>query len=111
MLHIPEHTKCTNCGECCGPIMGELHEVKRIKEYFNNLPEEYKEQLKNQKREPLDCQFRDHDNKKCAVYKVRPIICRLMGVTEGMKCPNGNTTEIDGHQFMGKTCIMMPPMY
>ena len=27
--------------------------------------------------------------KKCRVYEVRPAICRLYGVAEGMECPHG----------------------
>lgn len=32
-------------------------------------------------------------DKKCAVYKNRPLICRLYGVTEGLLCPHGCKPE------------------
>ena len=46
------------------------------------------------------CPFRDEKNKKCMIYDVRPIICKLFGVTKGMKCKNGNSCNIDGHKHI-----------
>lgn len=32
---------------------------------------------------------------KCAIYSVRPMVCRLFGVAKGMTCSHGNSAEID----------------
>lgn len=34
-----------------------------------------------------------------ARYPVRPMICRLMGVCDGLECPEGNSAHIDGLKF------------
>lgn len=93
---IPPHLKCTNCGECCGPVPISEKEYERIFDYCieNNI----KPLLK------LDysCEFRDEKQKKCLIYPVRPDICKLFGVSKGMNCPNGNSYEIDGVKFIQK---------
>ena len=37
----------------------------------------------------LTCGYLDHVSLRCAVYAVRPMICRLWGVTTDMTCPWG----------------------
>jgi Fe-S-cluster containining protein len=44
------------------------------------------------------CLFRGQDH--CDVYPVRPLLCRLFGVTRGMKCIHGNSAEKDGQKFL-----------
>ena len=46
----------------------------------------------------LTCKFRVDG--KCSIYPVRPMLCRLIGVTKGMKCKYGNTAEIDGKIYL-----------
>jgi len=36
----------------------------------------------------MPCIFLDK-NKRCEIYPVRPAICRLFGVAEGLECPHG----------------------
>lgn len=87
---IPEHTKCKNCGECCYFIMATKNEISKIESYitFHNIkPIKHKDFGK--------CCFRDDKEKKCLIYPVRPVICRLFGVTKGMECKNGNTVSLD----------------
>jgi Fe-S-cluster containining protein len=36
----------------------------------------------------LTCPLLTQDG-KCSVYRVRPTICRLWGMTKDMKCPHG----------------------
>lgn len=94
---IPEHKNCTNCGECCGIIPATIPEVNTIRNYIavNGI-------MPIKQKSPSICPFRDNKAKKCLIYPVRPTVCRLMGVTEGMRCPNGNTCEIDGSKFLPK---------
>lgn len=64
--------KCSNCGECCAnrlPLSDE--EVARIKAYIHDNG------IGQQKGAPHTCPFRDHENGRCAIYRVRPTICRV----------------------------------
>jgi Fe-S-cluster containining protein len=92
--------------------MATPKEIETIKEYMRkNLSKEYLSSLKSQNREPLECQFRDILMKRCAIYPVRPVICRLMGVVKGMTCENGNTVEIDGTPFISPDAKIVPKLY
>jgi Fe-S-cluster containining protein len=33
------------------------------------------------------------ENNSCVIYPVRPLVCRLMGITDLMPCPKGNKPE------------------
>jgi hypothetical protein len=97
---IPEHKKCIGCGQCCGPIFISDLEDKAIKEYVKKMDIFTKQRLKNQKKDIYTCQFRDKLKNNCAIYPVRPLICKLFGVTRGMQCPQGNTCEINGYKLI-----------
>ena len=92
LLNIPSHQKCTNCGGCCGPVPVSKDEAEQIKKYITNT------NPKIGKGNFLNCKFRVDG--KCSIYPVRPIMCKLFGVTKGMSCTNGNTKEIDGRKFL-----------
>lgn len=95
LYNIPLHTKCTNCGECCGIIPATKEEISDIQKFI------LKNGIKPMKKPTIICPFRDTKEKKCLIYPVRPLICRLFGVTEGtMKCKNGNSANIDGTKFV-----------
>ena len=72
------------CEECCGPVYMSRAEWDRIKIKVGHTPA------------PVDggslvCPMLK--NHRCTVYKVRPLICRLWGMMEAMKCPHGCTPE------------------
>ena len=96
--NIPAHTRCVNCGECCGPVPVTGDDVARIKKYMreNSLPRK----VAKQQHPRLECIFRDNEGKRCSIYPVRPMICRLFGVAAGLNCPKGNSAEIDGHPLV-----------
>lgn len=96
LLNIPNH-KCKNCGGCCGPVPASEKEIVNIKKHLKDNSE-----LKNNlgKSKSLTCIFRDTKEKKCLIYPVRPLICRLMGVAEGLVCEHGNSANIDGVKLM-----------
>ncbi|NLT15400.1 MAG: YkgJ family cysteine cluster protein [Clostridiales bacterium] len=98
LLYPPTHTNCQNCGACCGVILCSKAELREIRKYVKATPGLAKIANSHNKN-PLTCQFRDNDDKKCLIYPVRPLICRLFGVTRGMTCAHGNTMEIDGAPF------------
>lgn len=95
IFNIPEHKNCTNCGACCGIVPASIPEINAIRNYIavNGIRPIHH-------REFGTCPFRDNEAKKCLIYPVRPTVCRLMGVAKGMKCLNGNTSEIDGEKFL-----------
>lgn len=94
MRKLPEHTRCKNCGECCGLIPASKSEIQEIRRYLKNHSEI------RPRNQGIICPFRNNGLMKCDIYPVRPIICRLMGVTKGMTCKYGNSAEIDGHPFL-----------
>ncbi len=82
---------CQNCGGCCGPVEVSPLEKQIITAYCKEhnitvgsffspgrlllaLTDEY------------TCPMRL--NGRCAIYEVRPLICRLQGTTSGLPCPN-----------------------
>ena len=74
--------KCTGCGKCCSnflPMSDE--EVKKIKRYMKNNNIHECKHLPPTRKVALDitCPFlnNDKENKRCEIYPVRPLICRV----------------------------------
>ncbi|MDR7856027.1 YkgJ family cysteine cluster protein [Tissierella sp.] len=107
LLNIPKHKNCSNCGECCGPVPANKKEIENIKKYLKDNPE-----LMNQLGEvrSLTCMLRDEEEKKCLIYPVRPLVCRLMGVAEGLVCSKGNSSDIDGVKFLNESFTDKPEL-
>lgn len=100
MYNLPAHKNCTNCGDCCGMIPASVAEVRQILGFLAKHSEA-KAVASKVGSQPLHCPFRDDKNKRCAIYPVRPIVCRMFGVCANMSCKNGNTAELDGSKFLG----------
>lgn len=103
-IDIPKHDKCTGCSECCGPVPINQKECDEITRFVKDKHPPY-----NKNAGIMDCKFRVdknctivNDGAGCSIYPVRPIICRLMGVTKGMMCNNGNSASIDGTEFIDR---------
>lgn len=107
LIDMPRHKECQNCGECCGPVPASKNEIKVIKGYLENNPHIFDEIGKV---ESLTCIFRSEKEKKCYIYPVRPIVCRLMGVAKGLVCKNGNSANIDGCKFLDKSFVDKPEL-
>lgn len=92
---IPPHFNCINCGSCCGQVPINSKEYNEILNYCkkNHIEPVQKQTL-------TQCMFRDEKSKKCLIYEVRPIICRLCGVSDGMRCIKGNSNNINGIKFL-----------
>lgn len=99
IYNIPKHDKCINCGYCCGVIPVNRQELETIQNYIAKHPEVL-EVARREKANDLTCPFRDDRKKQCAIYPVRPVICRLFGVVEGMNCPQGNSHNLNGFTFI-----------
>lgn len=68
------------CHEACGPIAVSKKEYAYMIDRLGYDP--FLDQSKG-----LDCP--SLVNKKCSIYENRPLICRLYGVAEKLKCPFG----------------------
>lgn len=90
------------CQACCGPIGLTPVEHDRMAERGQPLP--MLKELPDQTlfSTPLTCP-QLAGNGRCTVYSVRPMVCRLWGIVESMKCPHGCEpeggflSERDGH--------------
>jgi len=73
------------CGDCCGVVPVTETEYRAVERY-----------AKAHGITPLDqndtCPF--FQNGTCAVYDVRPTLCRLFGHTPGMTCPHGYNVNV-----------------
>ncbi|MCL1963185.1 YkgJ family cysteine cluster protein, partial [Candidatus Saccharibacteria bacterium] len=110
---IPPHTNCKNCGWCCeGDFMVSRAEGARITKYLLDADDEtfryVMDVIATRKRGNLYdpslnyCPFRDEKLGRCAIYGVRPTVCRVYGVSKnpGLRCPNGNSAMIDEAPYM-----------
>jgi Fe-S-cluster containining protein len=77
------------CGACCGPAPITSAELEELRDYVlrNNIP------IQDQ---GITCPA--YLNGRCAVYEVRPMVCRLFGHVEGLACERGYNTNIPEEQ-------------
>jgi len=97
ILNIPKHENCVNCGKCCGLIPATKEEIKEIQKYIGV------HHITPNKVNSIDCPFRNEKEKRCDIYPVRPLVCRLFGVIKMGRfsgCPQGNSAQIDGYKFL-----------
>ncbi len=90
------------CQRACGPIEPAAIELKRIEKVTGRAPfvpgfstegvhssgELLLVASDHMRRHSMVCSKLDEDG-KCTCYAIRPMICRLWGVVESMKCPHG----------------------
>lgn len=68
------------CSDSCGPFVTSEHELARVQRAAGR-PLEHSADC-------ADCSMLTTD-RRCSVYDIRPMICRLWGMTENMPCPYG----------------------
>jgi Fe-S-cluster containining protein len=70
--------------------VGEL-ETKRITEWLGYNPFKSLEKIASELMTKHPCDFKCSLLKegKCSIYRIRPLICRLFGLTKKMQCPFG----------------------
>jgi Fe-S-cluster containining protein len=83
------------CDSSCGPIAMTYVEWERIKKRVGYEPVA----------RSIDCPLLSHG--LCSVYAIRPMICRLWGIIETMKCPWGcepdrYLTTREGYLFLAR---------
>jgi uncharacterized protein len=93
---IPSFQCKPECSDCCGPIVATHLEMKRCVQAAGMTLKEYGAEVKRRiKSKNLECVFLDKEAKRCKVYAVRPMICRLFGAVDHpkMTCPHGCRPE------------------
>ena len=69
--------QCSNCGQCCSDVLPVSdRDIRRIRDYIvrRKIRDHGNKVLRNAI--DLTCPFRDNIHKRCAIYPVRPGICR-----------------------------------
>lgn len=67
------------CGDCCGPVTASPREMGAIRAYI-------KEHAIVPKKQGITCPFYDN---RCAIYPVRPLMCRAFAHTAELQCSRG----------------------
>ena len=67
-----------NCGKCCGIVLCNITEYRKIEAYAANHGV-------TPIRQGLMCPW--YQCGKCQVYEVRPLMCRIFGHVKRMECP------------------------
>ena len=93
---------CNGCSECwlrCSEgVQANYEEWTAIQDYISVASEEVRDSLIRvaQQTKTVDlgddvhvemCRYFDSEKKNCAIYPVRPLVCRLLGHVEWMPCP------------------------
>ena len=89
---IPKFQCEEGCTECCGPVMWGKAEDQLINEWLSKRGMRKKKRYIKLdaslvSRADLTCPY--IQNARCQIYPVRPLICRLYGAVEELKCPFG----------------------
>ena len=96
LARIPDIECKGKCHESCGGIMVSREEQDLIRDWCRKNGVRYHPLPQNPitlLRQALNgscsaCKYLTED-KRCSIHPVRPVICRLFGVTESMPCPFG----------------------
>lgn len=75
-----------NCGDCCGPAPCRDDEYATIATFIA----EHDIQPKDNGQ--MTCPF--YQGGTCAIYEVRPMVCRLFGHVDRMRCSRGYSAPI-----------------
>lgn len=81
---------CKHCGQCCGPVPFDAqffadNNDKMRREPVEVIPEAFPGMVLVLTEDGY-CVFLT-DNKRCAIYDERPMVCRLYGTVPEMRCP------------------------
>lgn len=88
---IPKSNCPEGCGKCCGPIFPSLAELQNIKIYCTEHHIEFRNFLDIT--EDGFCPYLQTD-KRCAIYPVRPFLCRILGTSSVLPCPLGKIKSV-----------------
>ena len=114
MNNIPnfrEHSSCKSCGWCCAVVPITASEDFDIRQYLKGIDAAVSQRLVSQPRGRDECQFHDRDKRRCAIYSVRPKVCRMFGSVLGMNCPHGNSANLNIRHLLAKEPVQLMPEY
>lgn len=91
---LPRIECAGKCANSCGPVMMSRVEWQRVCRAGGE---------RWAQADDLTCPYLE--NERCTVYEVRPMLCRLWGVVEGMPCifgcvPERMLTDEEGREFL-----------
>jgi hypothetical protein len=72
---IPRFECIEGCTDCCGPVPWSDYELKQAR--LSEPPQE---------RADKTCAFAQGG---CSIHQARPLMCRLFGAVEDLRCPHG----------------------
>jgi len=85
-----------NCGKCCGPVpmtpaFISLNRDKIQNTNYTLTPAKFMKRVSGGREvyaltKNLECIFLTQE-KKCAIYDIRPYVCRIYGVDKRLPCP------------------------
>ena len=87
-----QHAGCEGCGGCCGPVPCSREEYRAIINYT-------KVRGIDPKRQGINCPYLmpadSVGRRNCAVYEVRPLLCRLFGPLDRLICRRGHNAPLN----------------
>lgn len=103
---IPKIPDCDGrCWTSCGPVGMSDRERQRIRQAGYRITP-YREAM--QRAETYYCEALTED-RRCAVYDLRPMVCRLWGAVEGLPCvygcrpEGGYLSDAEGYWLIGES--------
>lgn len=90
---------CKHCSSCCGPILWFEPEEICIQAYMKKESIRYV-QWSNQEFERNNMRCPYLSKNRCIIYPVRPLVCRLQGVTKGLTCQQTLRPLIDDDEIV-----------
>lgn len=113
---LPKINCIGKCADVCGIVEAEAIEEINVKMFnrINGFPQRHFLTRKNQRVIKhfhakhtnendgcLTCPYLQK-NRECSIYYARPLVCRLFGLTEELRCPHGCLPE----RFLTRTEVM-----
>ena len=88
---IPKSSCPPNCGQCCGPVMPSLAELRNIKDWCGIHHVGFRDFL--DVTQECSCPYLG-TMRECTIYPVRPFLCRILAVSVDLPCPIGNCKAV-----------------
>lgn len=82
---------CQRCGRCCGPVCASPDEIRVLQAFMDRYGVEAKQQ-------GLLCPFLRPSG--CAIYSVRPLLCRMFGHSPDLRCTRNAEREYSKTELM-----------
>lgn len=106
-IQVEDYTKngkCSSCGSCCSGILPlSQKEIQEIHKYIkkNNIKQQHNPiAILSPKGIDGTCPFRNETEKKCMIYEIRPMICRVF------QCNNTRQKMIKDRNKLHTRCVV-----